>query len=306
MCGFNITVSAIISPDWDRNTVTREDRASVSDTVDIESGLTGSTPRPPSSTFGTEQISSSLFSLVNRRGRIASGNSGGNRSRANSSSSSDGGDNSSLYTPLSAAIESSANITPDNGQSRDSRYREMATFLRLKRAFRIVDCISLCIRSMLPSPVWLCYFVHGPGADIIAVAYVCFKWLNLISYAKMGLILLKHVFAGVTVSCFKRVDIIDNLFTDFDVHCTLPSQEYGSYSTAAEIARTGSDTCSICFDPYMHPVTLSCSHVFCEHCVYEWLEHENTCPVCRARVSDSRDESHLAKDNALSALPIVI
>jgi SUMO ligase MMS21 Smc5/6 complex component len=83
-------------------------------------------------------------------------------------------------------------------------------------------------------------------------------------------------------------------------------QEHGSYSSEADITRTGSTTCSICFDPYLHPVTLSCNHVFCEHCIYEWLENEDTCPVCRARVKEERGEGQLIKESAVSALPVVI
>lgn len=43
--------------------------------------------------------------------------------------------------------------------------------------------------------------------------------------------------------------------------------------------------CSICHDELSSPVVLACKHIFCEECVGEWLEREQTCPLCRAVVS---------------------
>lgn len=48
------------------------------------------------------------------------------------------------------------------------------------------------------------------------------------------------------------------------------------------------ESCSICLDNLfgsssIHgPATLmSCSHVFHERCLLEWLQRKNTCPMCR-------------------------
>ena len=38
--------------------------------------------------------------------------------------------------------------------------------------------------------------------------------------------------------------------------------------------------CSICQDYLVRPVNLSCSHGFCESCIHEWLEKNDTCPMC--------------------------
>ncbi len=63
-------------------------------------------------------------------------------------------------------------------------------------------------------------------------------------------------------------------------------QEYGHYSTEEELRgqEEGTCECPVCFDNPHTPVTLDCHHTFCEVCILEWLEKEQTCPVCRAKV----------------------
>ncbi|GIY29987.1 hypothetical protein CDAR_106481 [Caerostris darwini] len=39
--------------------------------------------------------------------------------------------------------------------------------------------------------------------------------------------------------------------------------------------------CTICYEVMIKPMTLNCSHCFCEHCLLIWKKKQNTCPVCR-------------------------
>lgn len=43
--------------------------------------------------------------------------------------------------------------------------------------------------------------------------------------------------------------------------------------------------CSVCSDPYLHPVIIGCGHTFCDDCLLTWIEQcKNgtvTCPECR-------------------------
>lgn len=43
-------------------------------------------------------------------------------------------------------------------------------------------------------------------------------------------------------------------------------------------------TCSICLQELTAPYFLRCTHGFHRGCIFEWLAHENTCPLCRAEV----------------------
>ncbi|EDV53916.1 uncharacterized protein LOC6554348 [Drosophila erecta] len=44
--------------------------------------------------------------------------------------------------------------------------------------------------------------------------------------------------------------------------------------------------CPICHDAFNTPTVLGCGHIFCDECVQTWFKREQTCPMCRAKVSD--------------------
>ncbi len=61
--------------------------------------------------------------------------------------------------------------------------------------------------------------------------------------------------------------------------------EYGIRASPEDVLEAGTgNECSICQDRFSNPIKLPCDHIFCEDCVAEWLERENTCPLCRAVV----------------------
>ncbi|XP_067015286.2 uncharacterized protein [Anabrus simplex] len=43
--------------------------------------------------------------------------------------------------------------------------------------------------------------------------------------------------------------------------------------------------CSICFELFVSPVTLNCSHTFCQFCIKEWRKYEVNCPLCRKYIT---------------------
>lgn len=62
-------------------------------------------------------------------------------------------------------------------------------------------------------------------------------------------------------------------------------QTIGVTPTKEQIATAG-NLCSICHDEFKTPVLLECQHIFCEVCVCKWLDREQTCPLCRAKIAD--------------------
>ena len=44
--------------------------------------------------------------------------------------------------------------------------------------------------------------------------------------------------------------------------------------------------CSICLELLFAPVTLKCTHNFCQHCIGKWRKEKNTCPSCRQLIQD--------------------
>ena len=43
--------------------------------------------------------------------------------------------------------------------------------------------------------------------------------------------------------------------------------------------------CEICFDEIKKEVILSCSHIFCNDCLSQWVVKNNTCPKCRVTIN---------------------
>lgn len=42
--------------------------------------------------------------------------------------------------------------------------------------------------------------------------------------------------------------------------------------------------CSVCTEYLIYPVNLTCEHIFCFHCLKEWVNDHRRCPVCRTRI----------------------
>lgn len=59
---------------------------------------------------------------------------------------------------------------------------------------------------------------------------------------------------------------------------TVPSKE--------QLTEAGG-SCPICYEKYANPVLLQCKHIFCEACITIWLDREQTCPLCRAKIADN-------------------
>jgi len=52
-------------------------------------------------------------------------------------------------------------------------------------------------------------------------------------------------------------------------------------------------SCSICLETYTHPITISCQHTFCYHCIVRWIDQASSakpsCPVCRTHIRKQLD-----------------
>lgn len=148
---------------------------------------------------------------------------------------------------------------------------------RKRHIFGLVDLGLALLRSIYSTPVWMRFFAEQSSSEVVANglagAYFTIKLLTLFS---RGLEFWKQLQAFVTASV-----------------------PFGRASTQAEITEAGSPDCSICQDPLTGPITLPCSHMYCEACISEWLEREQTCPICRATVPSAGRLSHAEASNSL-------
>ncbi|KAF7287640.1 uncharacterized protein LOC143192870 isoform X2 [Rhynchophorus ferrugineus] len=45
--------------------------------------------------------------------------------------------------------------------------------------------------------------------------------------------------------------------------------------------------CTICANLFIKPITLACSHSFCQYCIDTWKQKKSECPICRKKITSS-------------------
>nr|CCA15828.1 conserved hypothetical protein [Albugo laibachii Nc14] len=146
-------------------------------------------------------------------------------------------------------------------------------YRRKRKLFGIIEVVSIFIRSALAGLPWCTYYQIGSTesvADAVTFAYIFMKALVL-------------GFQAQTIYTLIRSFVSLKL-------------EFGTYVTEEDVVEAGSTDCSICYERMKRPVKLSCSHIFCEECVSEWLDREHSCPLCRASVRSA--DSSITQTNS--------
>lgn len=60
--------------------------------------------------------------------------------------------------------------------------------------------------------------------------------------------------------------------------------------------------CTICANLFIKPVTLACSHTFCQYCIETWKKKKSECPICRKKITSSART--LVLDNVIEKVVI--
>uniref|UniRef100_A0A1I7Z5V8 RING-type domain-containing protein n=2 Tax=Steinernema glaseri TaxID=37863 RepID=A0A1I7Z5V8_9BILA len=123
---------------------------------------------------------------------------------------------------------------------------------RKRRLYQWLEytCIMYC--NLLPFPQWLRYFNNV----FFFILYI----------------LLKFCLSSKMIRCWV-----------LNTKCLFRLSTIGTIPTTEEIAKD--DHCSICCSTFSQPIKLSCNHLFCEDCVTTWLDKQDTCPICRQKVT---------------------
>jgi len=188
-----------------------------------------------------------------------------------------------LLTSFNNTGTSNSTQSDDNISNSSSSDREAAQYLQKLRLCSLLDILGLLYRSILPTPAWMAYFsASAHGSSFLSYIYLGFKVYDL------------------SVKVRGAMEALESF--------VMRKAEFGHYSTASELtAPSFSCDCPICFDnPVNNPITLNCTHIFCEVCISEWLDKEKSCPVCRAPVQFVSTSFEAVKEQASSPLPILI
>ena len=180
----------------------------------------------------------------------------------------------------SSSSSSSAPLSSNQSQAVLSVSAPSSSMVRKKRVVNLIESVLYLYRYLLPTTVWVLYFSSGYGAEIFVFTYVFVKVSSLGVQLKSIYELMTAIFQG--------------------------KLEHGQYATTEEASASGNE-CYICFEYYRNPIILrECQHVFCQHCIEEWLDKENTCPVCRQTVKSTLKNYHLMKGELNSPFPVCI
>eukprot|EP01036_Dinobryon_divergens_P032354 gene32354-41920_t len=180
-------------------------------------------------------------------------------------------------------LNSNNHTADDNISNSSSSDREAEKYIVKLRLCAMVDIFGLLYRSLLTMPGWFAYFSSAAvGSTPFSCLYLGCKALDL---------------------CVKGYGAIDAV--SFFIQ---RRPEFGHYSTVEELNSPAfCCDCPICFDsPLNKPITLGCNHSFCEVCISEWLDKEKSCPVCRSQVVFVSSTFAAVKEQAASALPVLI
>ncbi|XP_055624874.1 peroxisome assembly protein 10-A [Toxorhynchites rutilus septentrionalis] len=56
----------------------------------------------------------------------------------------------------------------------------------------------------------------------------------------------------------------------------------------SEDCTTSSRKCALCMEPAVNVSATQCGHLFCWHCILNWLDERQICPICREAIKKSR------------------
>lgn len=153
--------------------------------------------------------------------------------------------------------------------------------------YSLIESSALFYRSLTPIHPWILFIFYtekslsvAPQTTLMPTDVTTVATVATAIYNEESTVFL--VFLCILYFVFKinqLYHILKNLRQSVnDLNSDLSSIRITSSESSDNI-------CPICQDKLNGPVELKCKHIFCEDCVCVWLDKENSCPMCRAKIA---------------------
>ena len=92
------------------------------------------------------------------------------------------------------------------------------------------------------------------------------------------LILIWYILYDTFINCLrKRIKIIDKYYINKDINRLIKLSKLDKLKL-----KNNNEICSICMDNGNNKyLKLKCNHIFHLKCIKQWIEQNNSCPLCR-------------------------
>lgn len=149
--------------------------------------------------------------------------------------------------------------------------------------YSTIETFALFYRCLTPIHPWILFIIHSEanlqlGDVLVDVQQAASGTPNTSKTSTLFPIILCVLYA------IFKINQIYNSFNEL-VESTREFYMDMTYGIPVTLNEQEENICPICQDKYSNPVVLKCKHTFCQDCVCVWLDKENSCPMCRAKVS---------------------
>lgn len=148
--------------------------------------------------------------------------------------------------------------------------------------YSLIENVALFYRSLIPIHPWILFLFYADTNIIQKPQSSNSTSETPVDSSQESTTFL--IFLCIFYSIFK----LRQLYCFLKEFRVFYKETYGDMSSvrlASANTESEDNVCPICQDKLASPVILKCRHIFCEDCVCVWLDKENSCPMCRAKIS---------------------